>query len=316
MNNHDWPYVLIDKFHSGRATGEEINKLEAWKKESNTNLEFYTEVTQLLDMVVDLRDWKQYNLNKGWKSIEPPSATLKTKVLPFVRIMGIAASFLIVITAFLWFYGNADFSQTEKEIVGIGQKYSLLPDGTEIYLKENALIDLNTFTSKNREIKTKGNFFVNISHNPDFPFTINTDKVSIRVLGTSFFVMEDATSVKVGVRDGKVLISNHDGTEVMITANEMFSLENGTSIITGLDHFDWGLYTKTYDDVSLFEVINDLTEQFGNIKFSAMNIQSNCRITTKINQSTIIEILEELSLIFTIDYTIKDGTIIVNKVSC
>jgi hypothetical protein len=165
-------------------------------------------------------------------------------------------------------------------------------------------------------LATEGSYFVNVEHDKSHPFRIKTDRLSIEVLGTSFKVEEDDHSTTVKVRDGKVLITSSDGAQYELRRNEMLTLSEGQVSLGRVKANDWGLYSHNYEDQSILSVIKDLNKQFGKLKFNNKSINPECRITTKIEQSTIIEILNEIGLIFQVDYTIKNGIIVVNNISC
>jgi hypothetical protein len=167
-----------------------------------------------------------------------------------------------------------------------------------------------------RSINASGDFFMNVAHDATSPFVIKLSDLEVKVLGTSFFIDENTEDTRIAVRDGKVAVTNSSGERIIVEAGKQLIAKNGTFSLEPIINSNWGLFSKTYNDERIFTVLHDLADEFGNISFSASSIDVNCKITTKINQSTILEILDELSLIFTIDYTIKDGTVIVNKISC
>ncbi|GLR18351.1 FecR family protein [Portibacter lacus] len=310
----DSTYILIDKFHSGQASTEEVAMLHEWKGASQVNVKLYDELIQLLELVQNLKDWKQFDKSNAWDKLQD---RIEKKPLKISWMLSIAAAILLLVFATTYTnFGGEWNAENSEYLTGSQQSFSILEDGTELFLTNDSRIKIDGFSKSSRALFTEGNYFVHVAHDKQHPFTIKTDKISIEVLGTSFKVEEDEEATKVKVRDGKVLITNMDGSQYTLKANESFILENGHVNISKLKNENWGLYARNFEDESISHVLNELAKEFGHLKIDKAIQKSDCRITTKIGQSTIIEILEEIDLIFNIDYTIKDGTIVVNKISC
>ncbi len=317
MNKSDWAYILIDKFHSGQATKEEILRLNEWKSASPRNNQIYNETMQILNIIGRLKDWNQYDEIKAWQKIDTTKENRTAgNLLVLRKVLAVAAVFLLFLTAVMWINFGSLTRGSSYVFSGESTKYSILNDGSEIFFNQNAKVDYSAFKKDNRSISASGDFFINVAHDAGSPFVIHLQDLEIKVLGTSFFIDENNDDTRIAVRDGKVSVMNSEGERIIVEAGKQLIATEGAFSIEPLKSSDWGLFSKTYNDEKLFSVLHDLADQFGNVSFSASNIDANCRITTKINQSTILEILDELSLIFNIDYTIKDGTVIVNKISC
>ena len=313
-SNTNSAYILVDKYYTGQASVEEIYLLKEWKESSLENIELYNELIQLLDIISNIKDWKHFDNSRAWTNFQ---SKLKFQEFTFSwrKVLAVAAiSILVLMATFSNFGLGTDISRSY--LTGLDQRFSLLADGSEVFLDVHSKIDISSFSANNRVLFSQGDFFVNVHHNPEKPFSIKTENITISVLGTSFSVEETSDVTTVRVRDGKVRITALDGTKYTIEANQML-VSNGKDVsIKSMINYDWGLYEKEFDDESVFNLLSALSEEFGNIKFSASQISPECRITTKISQSTVVEILQELSLIFDIDYTIKDGVIVVSKISC
>lgn len=315
MNKSDWAYILIDKYHSGQATKEEILRLNQWKSESAKNKQIYNETMQILNVVGRLKDWNQFDEIRAWKKIDAQE-NKEIQYLIIKRILAVAAVFLIFLTAVMWINFGSLTSSNTYVYNGTSTKYSILNDGSEIFFNSNAIVDYSIFKLDNRTINASGDFFMNVAHDASSPFVIQLKDLEVKVLGTSFFIDENTEDTRIAVRDGKVSVTNSSGEKIIVEAGKQLTVKNSTFSLEPLASSNWGLFSRTYNDEKLFSVLHNLADEFGNISFSASNIDSNCKITTKINQSTILEVLDELSLIFNVDYTIKDGTIIVNRISC
>ncbi len=314
-DNLDRAYILIDKYHSGQATAEEMTYLEQWRNQSSGNYQVYMELIQILDLVKGLKDWKQFDQQRAWGQFQFKIGQGGLK-FSWKTIAAIAAIFLLVFTATFWNKGQFKGELDTNFISGTMTNFSILEDGSELFLAPTAIITKGDFSKDSRIISSQGNYFVNVEHNPESPFNINTENIEIQVLGTSFIVEEDNERTTVKVRDGKVRIRTADGTSYLVGKDEQFELKGNNVSISKLKNYDWGLYSNSLEDVSIYQLLDELSSQFDHLRFNASSISKECRITTKIDQSTILEILDELSLIFNVNYKIENGIVIVEAVSC
>lgn len=314
-NKLDIAYVLIDKAYTGQASASELSRIDMWRKASGENASIYDDTIQLLTLVNGITGWRDFDGNQGWNVLERKIKDTRL-VIKWKKLMAAAAIFLLVLTATFWKIGSSDSNLNSNEIVGTEQKYSFLADGSELILTPNAIVNLDDFTEGNRHLATSGNYFVHVKSNPVAPFEIQTKKVKIQVLGTSFNVEEEADVTIVRVREGKVRITSDNGTSHTLRGGEKLEYLDGSVKVSRLENDDWGLFTKSYIDQPVANLLQDLKSKFPYIQFDQGKISEDCKITTKINQSTILEILEELSLLFEVSYTINAGHIVISKISC
>ncbi|MFC3199629.1 FecR family protein [Parapedobacter deserti] len=103
-------------------------------------------------------------------------------------------------------------------------KRILLPDSSAVYLNANSVLEISpAYNKDNRAIQLTGEAFFEVKSDTSRPFIVNTQRLSIRVLGTSFNIQsyEDLEQIKVAVRTGSVAV-RHDTTASLakLTANE------------------------------------------------------------------------------------------------
>lgn len=310
----DKTLIIIDKYHSGQASAEEISYLDSWKNASSSNHKAYNEFINLLELINSLRGWSQFDNKRAWSKFQDRIGSRILK-LGWIKY-GAVAILLFVFATTIWNFNNNLGLPTPSYLSGIQNQFSILSDGSEFFLQSDCKIFTQNFSKEARTIRTEGSYFVNVEHDKKHPFKVNTDRLSIEVLGTSFKVEEDELATTVKVRDGKVLITSSDGSKYELRRNETLTLSDGHVSLSRVKANEWGLYSHDYEDESILSVIEDLNDQFGKLQINVEAINPECRITTKIEQSTIIEILNEIGLIFQVDYTIKNGSIVVNNISC
>ena len=117
-----------------------------------------------------------------------------------------------------------------KLVVPFGKQSTLmLADGTKIYINSGTQVDFpSEFNGKTREIHVNGEVFIDVAEDTKKPFIVHTDRMDIRVLGTSFNVSayRDDMEKTVVLVKGKVSVKTEQQVTEMLP-NEKVELTNG-----------------------------------------------------------------------------------------
>lgn len=87
----------------------------------------------------------------------------------------------------------------------------VLPDGSKVWLNADSELSYpSTFSDNQRDVQLKGEAFFDISHDKRRPFTVNTLRAMIQVLGTKFNVQAYPNELfwNATVEDGRVNVFN------------------------------------------------------------------------------------------------------------
>lgn len=87
-----------------------------------------------------------------------------------------------------------------------------LPDGSHAVVGARSSIAIAYSAAERRVILSSGEALFDVIHNPDRPFVVDAGTSVIRDIGTVFNVNRTASSVRVGVIEGRVEISRRDQT--------------------------------------------------------------------------------------------------------
>ncbi len=176
-----------------------------------------------------------------------------------------------------------------------------LVDGSVITLNfHSAIIYPKYFDKEKRNVYLKGEAYFKVFKNKVKPFFINTSNTEIKVLGTSFNVKQNDSSVTVAVIEGKVAFKDKNdksiefltaGTAAKIYINHSHkskypvSSENYKSWING-----W----LVFDETPLNEVVSQLSE-FYDIPIIIKGDQlKRIRVTADMKRATLDEVLNNL----------------------
>lgn len=134
-----------------------------------------------------------------------------------------------------------------KLVVPFGKQSTLmLADGTKIHINSGTQVDFpSEFDGKTREIHVNGEVFIDVAEDKKKPFIVHTDRMDIRVFGTSFNVSayHDNVGETVVLVNGKVSVKT--GQQVMeMLPNEKAELTNDQITKKTVDVSEYISWTK------------------------------------------------------------------------
>lgn len=144
-----------------------------------------------------------------------PAETEHTKKISWRRWWQVGAACLLIGFSLLVYqqiseHANQDVPSLSYKTISVPlgkvQK-ATLPDGTKVWLNAGSKLRYaQPFTQRNVQLKGEG--FFDVVRNEDSPFTVHTQALQVRVLGTSFNVKHyDQEHTEVGVASGSVQVS-------------------------------------------------------------------------------------------------------------
>ena len=174
---------LLQRYIRGKVSEEERLKVVSWLDESPDNMREFLALRKLYDISLWHTDTEQKTLHK--------------KFIPTIRriaieTLKIAAIFLIGIFVTKQFVEQkVEDIQIQTIHVPTGQRAELtLADGTHVWLNSRSTLRFpNKFGTNKRNVELNGEGYFSVHHDKKRPFTVQTEKYAIHVLGTEFNVM-------------------------------------------------------------------------------------------------------------------------------
>ena len=311
---NDIKYIdLISKYLAGEATSAEITMLEKWVLEAEENKDLFNHYKKAWMLSNAQKSRESIDVDAEWKQV---SQKLFPKTGKVVKLDGkkarkntyflrVAAAILFLVAAFYWFRqaGSNDIKmQTIASTESV--KEITLPDGSLVSANKNTTLSFpEEFDGKTRKVSLEGAAFFEVEHNPQQPFVIETQDLTIRVLGTSFYVdsHENDTIVSVIVRTGRVSMK-YATDEIILTKGEKGIFHKRTRklekrINKDSNYLAWKTGVLVFDNTlaNIVKSINDLYD--AHIIITNEQIK-NCEYTVSFrNQSldSILKVLEELT---------------------
>ena len=237
-------FVLLGKKLNKEATEKELSELEELIRRDA--IQPYTlELLQEIWIKKAVED--EQHLEERWERtaqrlntyVEEPEISRKW-LIP--RRIAAAAGLIGAMLLAAWFgfrnYNNRSLQTSippaQDSIITVlngERKRFVLPDGTQVNLNSGSQLRFHKdFGQQDREIWLNGEAFFDVSKDAAHPFHVYTDRITVRVLGTSFNVKSYNTfeNIETTVISGKVEVSLKESKEkkVILLPNEKISLKN------------------------------------------------------------------------------------------
>jgi transmembrane sensor len=296
---------LFERYQSGSANDKERRLVEEWfdkfeQGQQNIDPEKKAVLFKQMDAEINhmLRDHHRHWLTRHW--------------------LQAAAVFLICFGAALFaIFKNRHESSPPLTYTLISapngvKKQLSLPDGTFVYLNSGSNIRIpSNFGTDSRQVLLSGEAFFIVKHDPSKPFKINTGKLTIADIGTSFDVKSylDDAQIRVAVESGKVSVeeNNPDRKPLLfvgaMTRNQqlIYDKKGRSHTLNNIQASDisaWKENKLRFDNAS-FEEITLTLERWYNVSIKlSNNANNNRRYTVSFNNepvSKVLKVLEDLS---------------------
>lgn len=293
---------IIKYFQNKLSVEERVDLLRKIEDDETLKEEFiaYRNTCGLLTLSA-----MQNDINEGkqsyWLFVNQQKRKIRRRRL--LNILSYAASIAVLIIATYIItsqFGQSELpSSTNKLYVPAGQRaHIILSDGTNVWVNANSTITYPSYFKKGeRRVELIGEAFFDVTKSIDNPFVVSTDKIEVKVLGTTFDICSymGEKEASVSLVQGSVEVSFGDKKQ-MLQSGELLSYTEGSISISKLyndDDFLWRKGIYTFNQVPLSQIIERL-ELYYDIKIIIKNKSlSEVLFTGKFRQRDgIIEILK------------------------
>ncbi|MBV6646870.1 MAG: FecR domain-containing protein [Cyclobacteriaceae bacterium] len=250
--------------------------------------------------------------------------------LPWRRIIGIAASLIILLTATFLILdasmGEVNDKKLTKEKVTKttlpGQKMTIkLPDGTKVMLNAGSQLSYQVPFVKQRKVELTGEGFFEVVRDERKPFIVRSGAVRTEVLGTSFNVKaypgEEQTTVSVVT--GKVHVSDDLGHEASLSPELQGVFDEGKRqlLVAQFSRYQvigWKDGIIQFEDIPLQSVFLQLERWYGvKIKVSNEKLLKS-QYTGRYINASLEEVLDGIGYASGFEFDLgKEEIVITNK---
>ncbi|MGM9789928.1 MAG: FecR family protein [Candidatus Cryptobacteroides sp.] len=308
-------------FISGRSP-ELAGKIQEWISGSESNREEYYHIKQLWAQRTAEEHSSPEALDIALKGIrdriairENARRTRRSLILAW----SVAAALAVVVAAGTLSRVLPPLSPVELSNTASAVSRHTLPDGTEVFLRQNASLTYGRrFGVKSRDVRLTGEAYFNVRKDTVRPFVVRTSCAEVKVLGTSFNVSArertdvvlETGRVRLGDARGRVVADLIPGDRATIGPDGDFTIDKVKTGRYTNWHYDYQIYEKcTFDEfVLLVENRYDVRFVYDPVKFK----DTYFRLALSGNDS-LDDILNMMDFIAHIKYETNGRNIYIDK---
>ncbi len=211
------------RFDSGALSSEDHAAFVEWYHESQQHQDALERMSQFWGGLAVLQELKDHAANVDVvAAVRKDRNFLRTQTLKRVLVGALAASFIISIgfgATYLTGQENPNYTSAFSTDIG-EQKTVDLPDGSQILLNTNSVIEV-AYSKDERVIELKqGEAFFDVASNPKKPFSVKTVNGVVTAVGTAFSVKVQERDIDVLVTEGRVALAASGLGEVPVDGVE------------------------------------------------------------------------------------------------
>ena len=321
---------IINKYLTGQCTEEELVEVNTWMKESEEN------ARQLFRMeeIYHLGKFNQYADGQRMARAEKQlyrkldeEKGKQNKILRMHRWMRYAAAIAVILVigggAGYWFYQSGTDQQMMVAVANEGiVKEVVLPDGTKVWLNNSAILKYPCeFSEKERNVHLEGEAYFEVTKNRHKPFTIQSDAMRVRVLGTRFNFKCDKRCriAEATLIEGEIEVKgNKEEGQIILAPGQRAELNKNNGRLT-VKQVDAKMDAVWHDNLIPFQkadifTITKALERFYDVKIIlSPDIQSNKTYSGVLKRKSDIEsVLKSLQNSIPIDYKIVGSNIFIS----
>ncbi|QKZ12791.1 FecR family protein [Spirosoma sp. KUDC1026] len=328
---------LLRRYQTGRATDEEIRRIEAWYESMGAGTE--QSLNSLESEAVRQRMWTHIQAETEQRTLTPT-----TIVLPLYRQSWFRIAASVVLLLGLFGYGFWQWS-TERpaqvELLSVRMNNTTRPmlirldDGSQVSLEPGSFLRFpDHFPKTKREVFLTGEAFFSVNRQPERPFLVVTDRLVTRVLGTSFRVKAfgGKANVSVTVRTGKVSVFSRPSANasdkeftnaVVLTPNQraVFYPSDARLVKTLAENpvlltSDNKRPDFNFVDTPLPVVFDSLEKAYGVDFVYDTDALAHCTLTARLTSESLYEKLTLISEVTHARHEIIDGQVVIDSRGC
>ncbi len=303
------PWNLIAGKVSENISQSQEDEFENWINGKQPNNEVYSEVEQIWQDYDKLKPDVTVDVDVAWdkanKKIEDSYSGRSWSKISFA--LKVAAIILVFLT-----FGALYYSNLFTDAPHLTEVFESTNDVEDFKLEDGSYVKLNSqtilkypekFDGDTRETYLKGEAFFTISKDKEHPFIIRTDKIDVKVLGTSFNIraVEGEDYELVTVLEGTVSVAVQSSEhEIILIAGEQGKISK-TGVLSkakhlGINDLGWNTGALLFKDTPLSDVAQKIGKYY-NISINIGDDELNTKkITAFYNNESLENILKILEL--------------------
>lgn len=296
---------VIQKYFAGETSEQEEKYLLAWLEESEEHRKYFFELKSLwgahrvFEESTDLSRFASFMRSTDHRIGSIVAGERSTRRRRLVRwTLGAAAAVLLAVCAgTAWHFLSTPDIYRVYENTGDAVTTVTLDDGTHVWLNARTKLTLpEAFGPTQRNVQLAGAAFFEVARDEAAPFVVSTDKLRVRVLGTSFCMQayEGSQQAEVVLEHGSVRLQTPAGVNLVTLQPDQRALydaadDNLAITQVNASHLVLTQYDLvTMSDATLHEIISHIETTFG-VRLSVPGRYGDKRYTFNYQRSNSLE---------------------------
>lgn len=321
----EFEYTLLAKYLAEELSPEELAQMMQWRTLSPHN-------QQLFEQLVKARITNRFLEYNSPERVDTALQAIAGEINKrnvrqrFLYWSSCAAVILFLLTA-TWFYYGPGQEETFLHIAveqGAESKKVELADGSVVWLNSGTTLQIPAgFSPSSRWVRLQGEAYFDVVSNPVAPFVVETERMDVRVVGTSFNINtgQDGQAVETVLASGKMELLDKKDRKLLIGMlpgeKVTYLPETHELLVSPVDinvSTAWHLRQMIFENTSLREIVNKLSMLFDvNINLESKQLADR-RYRCVINkEETLAEILEHLKYMTPLEYSIEGKEVFIKE---
>lgn len=323
--------ALLPEYFLGKLSPEGKALIESWKAASLENQTIFNEYKKVWESIDILHQMEGVDTMGALRKVTA-EINLERPMIRFVHLFQKIAAVLLL--PLIVYTSIVTYNNWKEENRGVtwqtivtkqGMQNELdLPDGSHVWLNSGSVLKYPVKFARNiREIKVTGEALFKVYHDKNHPFIVNTGKMNIEVLGTTFNVVNYPAdhTIEVVLAEGKVNLfsgSYDKKTDIGILEpgqRAVFDVEKNQLMISNVEvdkYLAWKDGKLIFADDPMAEVAKKLGRWF-NADIIVEDPEINSYLyTAKFHTETLKQVLELLKFSSPIEYKTMENKKLAN----
>lgn len=239
------------------------------------------------------------------------------------RVAAVVIPLLILAAGMFYYITESSGNELIKVSTVYGeQKHLFLPDSSEIWLNVGSSISYpKAFSKDERFVTLIGEAYFSVKRNIDKPFIVNTEQLSVKVLGTEFNVKAypNDEQITTTLTSGRVEVNATSQYPRILKPNEQLAYNKNTSDISitevnAADAEGWISGRLIFTNATTEEIFNTLERRNDIVIDNKTNISASKRYTVRfLKGDSTKDILDILADIMGFNYQQYGNRIVLTK---
>lgn len=316
---------IVKRYLSSRFSTETEERVQRWvikdentKDKESASLEYWDS----LEVAPDSNTYSaldRVNQRIGHSQKRPIKVSLYKRLS---RIAAVLIPLFIIAGGYLYYY-NTKNSLIEISVAYGEEKHLVLPDSSEIWINAGTTIKYpKEFEGDRRTVYLDGEAYFSVQKDTSKPFIVETNNLSVKVLGTKFNVKAYSNDNRTiaTLTSGKVEVNTANNSYIL-RPNEQLTFNNNTSTtivdeVPSTETDAWLSGQLIFTDASFDEIVQTLERHFNISITNNTTIAPTKLYTVKfLKDEQLNDILNILGEIMNVKYQKKGNQLIIDNIT-